>query len=574
MAQFVTGPDVNPTFKCAQQTVQLLESISPVDMAQSVPYIRIIRIDPKTRAPAPNAKPLNIFFKPPEFGGSVEGVINRDRPAVSLEGLTVNTKQSHGIIMEEHIEISIKAHRLDAIFFGSDAGWSDLLTPGNQHQIEYGWVGASKNGLINGEGFFDETTKATIPSRRAILCTTSYYTFHMNEKGEAELKIKAYNTAGYAIRDMLVGHEFFPEVLDPNAQGFVPIRDSVSKETAKAVTKSVQDRLEGLKAQAIPRKNVGLMVRLVDVVNVLVAPTITKIASRWGYGEPELLVGNFNRNCGSTRDRFGSKSMSGRSIGELTVPYEMVSAMVKQAFVSGVELTVYNFLSNLFGICNRSDVWEYGQATKGDSAAKIQMPNVKVRVSEIRRGDKKILLVAVVDQFAEVKRFDPSDALAPEQQSRDKIKQIVLSREIPFITFGKGFSFLKNSEFEAVMDPQIARNKITAASGASRSRAEYVEKTGAAFRQGLPDAYHEIFASAVEGDITMIGNFAFDTFALIWLDFRVPIWDGPYTITERSDSVSKAGFETRIHVFYEGNDPLNVRRRLTADELQKKTHGA
>jgi hypothetical protein len=574
VAQFVIGPNVNPAFKCAQKTVELLESITPVDMAQSVPYIRMVRVDPKTRAPAPNAKPLNIFFKPPEFGGSVEGAVNRERPAVSLESLSVITKQNYGTIMEEHIEISIKAHRIDAIFFGSDSGWSDLLTPGNQHQIEYGWTGASKNGLINGEGFFDETTHATIPSKRSILCTTSYYTFNFNEKGEVDLKIKAYNTAGYAIRDMLVGHEFFPEVLDPDATGFVPIRDSISKETAANVLKNIQTRLKTLEAQGTPKKGVGMMVRLVDVVNVLIAPTITQVATRWGYSEPQLLVGNFNRNCGSTRERFGAKSMADRSIGEFTVPMEMVTSMVNQAFSSGIELTVYNFLSNLFGICNRSDVWEFGKAKKGDGSLKIQKPNVKIRVSERQINDRKVLSVAVVDQFAEVKRFDPSDALAPEQQSREKIKQIVLGREVPFITFGKGFSFLKNCDFEAVMDPQIARNKITAAAGAARSRAEYVQKTGAAFRQGLPDAYHEIFASAVEGDLTMIGNFAFDTFSLIWLDFRVPIWDGPYTVTERQDTVGKAGFETRIHVFYEGNDPLNVRRRLTADELQKKTQGA
>ena len=61
----------------------------------------------------------------------------------------------------------------------------------------------------------------------------------------------------------------------------------------------------------------------------------------------------------------------------------------------------------------------------------------------------------------------------------------------------------------------------------------------------------------------MLGNHVFDIFGLVWLEFTVPVWDGPFYIMAREDTINQTGFFTSITLRSAGTDPLGTQGRPT-----------
>jgi hypothetical protein len=72
-----------------------------------------------------------------------------------------------------------------------------------------------------------------------------------------------------------------------------------------------------------------------------------------------------------------------------------------------------------------------------------------------------------------------------------------------------------------------------------------------------------MYSSAINGDMTMIGNFVFDVFGMVWLDFGVPIWSGPFTVMEHEDVLDRTGLTTRVTFRADGSDPLGTQGRAS-----------
>ena len=127
MAKFVKESVSNPLLnRSSQKTIEQLESLSAVDIAMAIPYLKITRIDPETRKPSADVPPLNVFLqKPPEFGMAMVGKGRfSERPPASLESFSVATKQNYGHIIEQHVEMKIIAHRPSAVFESDDSMWA------------------------------------------------------------------------------------------------------------------------------------------------------------------------------------------------------------------------------------------------------------------------------------------------------------------------------------------------------------------------------------------------------------------------------------------------------------------
>ena len=125
MAEFKQLPDgARAYFTANQASIDILESITPVDAALAVPYIQIYRINPSTGAPffanKENDKipvsPLSFTFAaPPKFGAANDQYL-KERPDVSLKSLTVKVQQHRNIITSQYIELEFAVHRPQALF--------------------------------------------------------------------------------------------------------------------------------------------------------------------------------------------------------------------------------------------------------------------------------------------------------------------------------------------------------------------------------------------------------------------------------------------------------------------------
>ena len=74
-------------------------------------------------------------------------------------------------------------------------------------------------------------------------------------------------------------------------------------------------------------------------------------------------------------------------------------------------------------------------------------------------------------------------------------------------------------------------------------------------------AAQQIYSPVMRGSITTIGNFILDAFNLVWLDFGVKRWDGPFTVYEMEDVIERGLFTTTYSVFSPGTDPLGTQGR-------------
>ena len=120
------------------------------------------------------------------------------------------------------------------------------------------------------------------------------------------------------------------------------------------------------------------------------------------------------------------------------------------------------------------------------------------------------------------------------------------------------------------MDDLILRSKVEAAANLIKNRGQVVGDTHSQSTVSLPEHYHELWASALQGRITMYGNFAFDAFSQMWLDFGVPIWDNLFVVRGRTHVLTAGSFETIVELYSEQGDPLNARALESAQVIEKR----
>lgn len=558
MAEFVSESKLENilTTRSTQNAIDLLESITPVEKAQSVPYIRIQRIDPATRSPDASG-PINVFFETAEHASNAYDRRYGERPKVSLESFSVATKQNYGDIIEQHIELKITAHKPDSLL--DDNSWSSLITPGETHLVEYGWAGSSKNDLINGNGFNDGNI--FVPSRKRILFTTYYYTFNITKKGEIEFIIKGMQNGNFVFRKIELGDVIDKSVVGkgPNA----PDRDSTDN---LAVRKKLQQLLTHVDSTSmkIGKSKKKKYVKLIDVLNVLTADTIERRAREWGYDEVSMEIGLFNPRVPPASDKY---HRNGDEIGSFMLPIDDVKMIITRSTRKGQKLSIENFITQFLTIVNKPTTWAPGKLSDSDRLGS-ENPDVKVRVIDESVSRRKILSIKIFDMKRDMIKLFPEDRLSGEKaRSRAVIKNKLRERGVPFISLGKALSFIEDAGFEVIMDNQIQRAKIDTAAQHLKTRSQVTSKSLRDLVKEDPNAFHQIWNSAIEGEIVMMGNFAFDVFSILWLDFGVNIWSGPFNVRTRIDMLNASGFQTSVAVISEGTDPLNTKRRLTQAQL-------
>jgi len=289
----------------------------------------------------------------------------------------------------------------------------------------------------------------------------------------------------------------------------------------------------------------------------------------WRPAGSRLLIGSFNEKLPSPTDRANRKktNLKPKSIGDFVFSSKEIRNVIEQLTSAKMNITVKSFISVLLDKINDSNSWSRKAIEEDGKVVSETQPDLKVQVVGSKSGGKVILIVAIFDlQRGQVKAQNQKK-LTGNFSKFEVRKAVVENLNVPFISLGKATSFIKDASFEVIMDSEIQRVKIDDAARQHKDRTGVTNFSFDELRKQSPLAFQQLCASAMKGEISMMGNFALDMFMYIWLDFDVDLWSGLFNVTKRTDEISSGNFTTTLEVMSEGMDPFNTRMRLTKEQL-------
>ena len=577
----VAGSKEKPFPLNSPKAIELLESIMPDEKAQAVPYVMIWEIDAKTGEPKhgkngiPN-RPLTMStIEPPLFGVSVKDTKDvrfRERPPVSLERVAVKTQNPRGMILYRTLELSFVVHRPDIIFEehvnqdGSHKGeadsWSSLITPGEVFALEYGWSASSavKNGILNGLGHSDNNT--FIQGRERLRFVVTNYTFKMTPDNQVRFLISAYELGEFNLREAFLvdgaPDNSAQEGKGPKTKKEVdPYADDSA--ALKKLLKKVQDQVsEGAQKKA---NKSNLMVPFGLLFDEIFAPPIQKAYKDWGFDLKGIVIGRLNDRAGIPAPKYSSDSVGGTPISDFKFPLSDIEKIFQDLIKGGTRMTVYNFIEPFLRLFENPSVWDRKGVT---SPEKFTIPQVNMRVLTNKNKQGKIEVeYHIFDANTEFTKFTNSDwEKGNEDISRSEIRKKVNKKNVPFISLVRANSYIKDASFEVIQDEQMKGIFMRRYFGEKHvTREATTQQTSLSQKENRAVPAQQIFAPTIKGKITMIGNFVVGTFALVWLDFGIRRWDGPFTAFEREDVIERGSFTTTMSLQASGTDPLGTQGR-------------
>jgi hypothetical protein len=579
-AQFEQLKDGDIVFLQAnQEAIELLESISSVDKASSMPFVKIEHIDCEGNRVFPNEPALSFdFVTPPSFGSLAEGRF-ADRPPVSIERLSIKAQTPLGMMTFRTVEMSFVIHRPQFLFDAisnnpiKDSGkinlveresFTSLLLPGYQHRLEYGWAGSSKNGLINGEGIDTgaDTGKPAIhiPGRRSLVIETASYSFSYMQDGQLKVTIQCFDSAELNMRRNSIAGLWDKDeqkaAIKAKSVGKKPIAKTKNNQDPKAM--AAREKIwEAIKKYRRNKniKEIGDSVTLIELFNAVLVKEFENALNQCGYKNAYFAFGKFNKNAGTTTKTFGAKSFSDGNIGEFQLPRSEVEKIISSILVAGRQLSLQNFIAPFLKMINNSSSWDRSKSKPGETI------NPSIRMNVTSNKDK--ISICILDMRREFTNFTKKDG--KDITTRDALRNKLKSKGVPMISMLRGNSYIQDANFENTLDEQMKAIFITRNFPDSR-----IEVTGDKYKkaQTISQPSELLFSSAIKGTITIIGNFAFDLFSMMWIDFGIKQWDGLFTVQEREDIIDRGGFTTVITIFAEGTDPLGTQGRLSEESKQ------
>lgn len=560
MAEFVQQVASESAFlNTSQEVVDLLESITPAEKAQAVPYAKIWRIDPITEAPLKKI-PLSVqLVTPPSFGASItdsqEVARYKERPPVSLNSIVIKNDTPQGILTYRTLTLSFRVHRPDVVFeneaVNSDRDrWADIIIPGSVFTLEYGWSASSgvKNDMINGIGVSTGANDvARTPGRITIRFAVVNYNFTILPNGEFDFTVQAIENRLNDFRSIPLGL-FNSDELVEGQQNPADPKTPKGKKLIGNVQKRIKSQLND---------GSGL-VTLGKVLNELVAPAF--LAAYKGR-DLKLFLGSFNDQAGATTKKYGNVTLTSGPIGGFKIPVDEITKILGSMMSTGVQMTVDAFMVRLLSITKDPRAYDdRAWKVKENEGRQSQMPNIIMRKFE----DKKSVSIFLLDFKREfVKLIAASESDKELAKTREGVRKVLKRNKIPIISFGKGNSYIENANFSVQSNDQM--KSIFIRRYYEQDRTEQQEEQSKHKRDALEKEV--LYSSAINGDIQILGTAAFELFGLVWLDFGIKRWDGPFNVLNREDTISPGTFTTRITLQAASDDPLGTQGRFTKKEI-------
>jgi hypothetical protein len=621
MAVFEDLKDKKPFLAIAQAAVDELESITPVEKAQAVPYVRIWRIDPATGKPvspdkAPNdGKPIRplsaMLAEPPRFGAPIygDGADDRfrERPPVSLERITISSQAPMGLITFSKMTLSFVVHRPDVVFGeqlkeGEGDNWSSLMLPGAVHALEYGWTASTgvKNGLLNGLGISGDKSEGApdVPAISQIRFATTNYNFTITPDFQFKITIDAYESGEFNSRQTVFTTVTAKEEKAKAKGKGKKSRDKKVNEEKRIVAafpgdpwgadgKDLRSIVQEGTSKKLRDRAVKGFVTFKDVLDLLFADSIVDVYTHAGYKKVNLYIGRFNGRAGRTSDKYGKQDMNSypvpsnedpnaftpeRSIGDFKFKLQDVQQKFNNLAKAGKFLTFKNTIEPFLNTFLDPKTWDRkdGKDEVSSSTSTGYDSNVVPHVVVRTITNKDEISFYIIDVKREHTRFTDQDSF-PEgvKATPEQIRQKLRDKHVPMVSFLRGNSYIQEAQFEVINDDQ--QKSVLIRKALDKARSGEIDVSSHLSDRGI-DVRKLLYSSAIRGSLTMIGNFAFDLFSFVWLDFGVREWSGPFTIYEREDIIERGTFTTKMTFVSTGDDPLGTQglRELNRENKEKE----
>lgn len=565
---FRRGPEINPFAGASQEPMRLLESITPVEIASCVPRVKITKIDARTGRPAEDTRPLMFdLVETPDFsnkGFGEDAGTFMERNLVSLNSAKIDFQLQYGLSLFRVVTLNFTVHKPGVVFDRfSPVPWREILEEGRSFSLEYGWIADPtivKNDLFNGYGHVSQSG-LIIKSTQTILLVVTRWTLNLKGNGEVEVVITAYENGDIALREARFSDAF------EAANGYVTFGRTEDEAGDDRNAKRLKNLLDSL--PTVPVTGRGNMYSMGDVLDNVIAPMIESAARAFGYGggadggPVELLLGNFNSRAGRQAAKYGGRSLGGvTSIGDFLVPVTKLKETLSNHFAQGRTMLLRNFIEIVLNMMNSAEAWNVmldGQ----------QKPEIVLKTDTVStRGGGFRLILTVYDRKGTTDVFRDADRLPLERQSRAEIMRVLASRDVPVLEFARAGSLIQDASFEFQPDPLLQSIQVENANKDRKDRVQLTQMPDRESRKGQAGHKDIVPASVLEGSLTFYGNFVFETFGLLWIEFfGASSISGIFHILEKSDVLEPGRFLSQVKVISEGIDPLNTRRRLSDDEI-------
>ncbi len=562
-----TGPGfkkgANPFAKNSQETLEILESITPIELASCVPYVKIEKIE-RSGAPSTDVRPLMYdLIQAPRFGGAEDSFgIDSDtfieRSLVSLNSLQVEFQQRYGQDLVRMVTLTFTVHHPGIVFDrASKVAWREIMMPGKTFTLEYGWRGDPnlvRNPLFNGDGHITDSGQVLKPSQFLLLSIHTYNLTTMTN-GEVKVVVQAMSNGDLALRESRFSDAF----------------ESGIRESAEVAYDDVENIkvLKGLLNRLVknPGKGQGEYVLMGDILDRIVAPMMVDAGKKWGYKSVDLLLGKFNRDAGPQSQAYYGEPMADRGIEDFRVPVHVLMDKLQKHVAGGRALLLYNFVSEIIQFMNGEGPWAGGD---------YEQPNVLMK-SETVKTDNGIRLIFIVHDIKVGshpfgKMEEGKNRIALDKQSKETIFQKLRDLGVPILEYARAGTLITDSSFNLQPNPLLQAIQVDEAHKGRKNRVQSATMPDTESRKGQARAGQLIIPiSILEGSLSMHGNFALEVFGRIWIDFYgSKEISGCFSVMSKTDVIEPGTFKSTFKVMSEGIDPLNSRNQEDEKELDER----
>ncbi len=559
----------NPFAKTSQEPLDILESITPIELANCVPYVRIEKVD--KLGVASDSRPLMYdLIQTPRFGAGeddfgLEDDVFMERSLVSLNNLTVEFEQQYGLQIFRQITMEFVVHHPSIVFDrNSKVEWRQLLMPGTWFTLEYGWRAdptVVQNPLFNGDGHITESGQVLKPSQLIMLNIDSY-TLSTTANGEVKVTVKALENGDLCMRMMRFSDAFESSI----GSGFITPKDTDDQTNVERLRNLISRLTKN------PVKGRGEYFLMGDILDKIVAPMVTSAGKLWGYDGVDLLLGKFNKDAGPQSERYFGEPMADSGIENFKIPVTVLLDWLQGShFAKGRSLFLQQFISQLINYINAEGAWARPPVGKSYEQPNVLMKSETVQTS---RGIRLVLIIHDVKTGSHPFGIIDSgqNRIALEKQSKETQFAKLRSLGVPILEFARAGSLITDSSFNISLDPLLRSQFAEKAYSDQKDRVQAQKLPDTESRKGQARNGELIMPiSILEGEIQMHGNFALEIFGRIWIDyFGSKEISGCFSVRGKTDVLEAGTFRSTFKVISEGIDPLNTRRRLTDEELKEK----
>ncbi len=562
--------DYRPFVRASIAALEQLEAATAPEIALAVPYVNITQVDPFT-AERVGDNIMKELLASPRYTDPM-GAFFAERPLVSFTRLEVKTEQQYGYAFNNIISLEFTVHKPDVVFSSEEyVGWRELLVEGAAFLLEYGWVsnpGALKNDLLNGIGFYDRDSGFVVQSRTSMLFCVVRYTVNLQGNGSLLFSMEGRTMGNLGLRQVSLGDELVQTFVSDTRtvgnplQGWKQVQNTIDAAGEDSVRKAIQRRVANLdKAKGFSRGR-QRFVRLGDVLDSLISPVLERMCGKIGYRRADLFLGRFNRRAGRTSDDYGGIELSGKSIGDFPIPVDVLRQTLTNLQIRGKLMRVESFIDQILSLTRGQARWSAGSF----------VPNVFPISREVPEDDGTVFFYAIADAGDGSDVFEgQGDEIPAEAITKQEVFARLADRSIPVLELGRATSIIKEFNFD--INPEPLQRSIFAERQlqARKSAVQMVEQPDPRGIAGRANPAQIIPLSILQGTISLVGNFVFQLFSYVWIEFynAYPI-SGIYNVRSRSDVIEAGNFTTVIELISEGIDPFNTRRRLSAGELREE----